>query len=465
MGEVERLSKQLTLNLFEMAGAMHNSHGLWKHPQNKRHLYYNDLDYWIKLGKLLEKGKFDAIFFADVPGVYDVYQNSSDTAIKNGVQVPLNDPAFIVPAMAAVTEHLSFAVTVSTTYEHPFSNARRFSTLDHFTKGRIAWNIVTSYLPNAAQNYGHIDMIKHDNRYDIADEFLEVSYKLWEGSWEDNAYVADVEREVLFDPRKVHEINHHGEYFHVKGPHLTYPSKQRTPVIYQAGTSERGRDFAARHAECVFVSGPTPEKLKFYIQDIKEKAEKYGRNPENIKTFTFLNVIVAETTEAAELKYKEYDKLWSADAAKAQYGGSSGYDLSLYHNKDAFFEYKHTEHGQSRAASLTKDAPKKLTVQEVLNKFETIGRDHVFVGNPSEVADAIQFQFEQTGVDGYNLAHFITPGSIEDFIYLVVPELQKRGIYKSEYQVGTLREKLFGPGKNLLPADHPGAKYRKHVNV
>jgi FMN-dependent oxidoreductase (nitrilotriacetate monooxygenase family) len=459
------MTKQMILNLFDMAGAMHNSHGLWRHPQNKRHRSYNDLNYWIELGKLLEKGKFDAIFFADVAGVYDVYQNTRDTAIREGVQVPLNDPAFIVPAMAAVTEHLSFAVTVSTTYEHPFSNARRFSTLDHFTKGRVAWNIVTSYLPNAAKNYGHIEMIKHDERYEMADEFLEVSYKLWEGSWEDHAYIGDAEKGILFDPAKVHEINHEGKYFSVQGPHLTDPSKQRTPVIYQAGTSERGRDFAAKHAECVFVSGETYEKLKFYIQDIKDKAEKYGRNPDNIKAFTFLNVIVAETSEEAQRKYEEYARLWSAEAAKAQYGGSTGYDLSKYQDIDSFFEYRHTEHGQTRAASLTKDAPRKLTVKEVLNKFETIDRNHVIVGNPKEVADAIQIHFEQTGIDGYNFAHFITPGSINDFIELVVPELQSRGIYKKEYKNGTLREKLFGSGRNLLSDDHTGAKYRQLRNV
>ncbi|KGR75098.1 LLM class flavin-dependent oxidoreductase [Ureibacillus sinduriensis] len=454
------MAKQLILNLFDMAGAMHNSHGLWKHPQNKRHLVYNDLNYWIELGKLLEKGKFDSIFFADVAGVYDVYQNSKDPAVRDGVQVPMNDPAFVVPAMAAVTEHLSFIVTVSTSYEHPFSNARRFSTLDHFTKGRVGWNIVTSYLPNAAQNYGQKEMIKHDQRYEIADEFLEVSYKLWESSWENNAFIGDTEIGILFDPKKVHEINHNGTFFSVKGPHLTYPSKQRTPIIFQAGTSERGRDFSAKHAECVFVSGATTEKLKFYIDDIKERAKKYGRNPDNIKTFTFLNIVVAETTEEAENKFEQYRHFWSSEAAKAQFGGSSGYDLAKYTDKDAPFEYQHTEHGQTRAASLTKDAPKKLTVQEVLNKFETIDRDHVLVGNPSEVADAIQYQFEATGIDGFNLAHFVTPANIEEFINLVVPELQKRGIYKENYTEGTLREKLFGTGRNLLPNDHIGAKYR-----
>ncbi|MEK5440781.1 LLM class flavin-dependent oxidoreductase [Fredinandcohnia sp. FSL W7-1320] len=454
------MTKQIRLNVFDMTSAVHNSHGLWKHPNSERHTRYKDLDYWIELAKLLERGKFDAVFFADVLGIYDVYKQSKHPSIRDGVQVPLNDPAFVVPAMASVTEHLSFAVTVSTTYEHPFGHARRFSTLDHLTKGRIAWNIVTSYLPNAARNFGLPEMLKHDARYDLADEFLEVSYKLWEGSWEDNAVIADASKEVLIDPSKVHEINHKGEYFSVEGPHLSEPSIQRTPVIYQAGTSERGKEFAAKHAECVFVGG-SAEKIKSSIQDIRQRAQKYGRNPENIKAFTFLNVIVGETSEQAEEKYQELARYWSAEAAKAQYGGSSGYDLSKYTDLDSPFEYKHTEHGQSRAASLTKDAPKKLTVREVLNRFETIDRNHVLVGNPSEVADAIQFQFEESGVDGFNLAHLVTPESLKEFIDLVIPELQKRGIYKTEYEQGSFREKLFNNGSSLLPSDHPGSQYRK----
>lgn len=442
-----------------MTSAMHNAHGLWKHPNSKRQHGYKDLDYWLEMAKLLERGKFDAIFFADVLGVYDVYQQSKAPSIQDGVQFPLNDPAFVVPAMASVTENLSFAVTVSTTYEHPFGHARRFSTLDHLTKGRLAWNVVTSYLPNAARNFGLSEMIEHDERYDVADEFLDVAYKLWEGSWEDGAVIEEVESGRLVDVSKVHEINHTGKYFNVEGPHLSEPSLQRTPVIYQAGTSEKGREFAAKHAECVFVGGPTPEKIKYYIQDIRDKAEKIGRDPENIKAFTFLNVIVAESAAEAELKYQETEQYWSGEAAKAQFGGSSGYDLSQYTDLESPFEYKHTEHGQSRAANVTKDAPKKLTVREVLGKFETLNRDNVIIGNPKNVADAIQFQFEQSGVDGFNVAHLVTPGSLEDFVDLVVPELQKRGIYKKQYQEGTLREKLFS-NNSLLPDDHPGSKYR-----
>lgn len=457
------MAKQMILNAFEMNSAMHNSHGLWKHPENKRHRRYKDLDYWIEHAKLLERGKFDSVFFADVLGIYDVYKGSKAPSIRDGLQVPLNDPAMLVSAMASVTENLGFAVTVSTTYEPPFGNARRFSTLDHLTKGRVAWNVVTSYLPNAAKNFGLEDMITHDERYQIANEYLKVSYKLWEQSWEDGAVVEDVANQTLIDPNKVHEINHEGKYFKVEGPHLSEPSLQRTPVIFQAGTSNSGLEFAAKHAECIFVGGPTPLRIREYTEDIKRRAAKYGRNPDHIKIISFLNVIVAETTEEAERKFEEYNRVWSADAAKAQYG-ASGYDIAEFESLDPNepFEYKKsTEGGHYKAATLTKDAPKKRTVGEVLDFFESIDRASYIVGNPTEVADGIQRLFEESGVDGFNLNHLVTPGDLEAFIDLVVPILQERGIYKKDYKKGTFREKLFPEGQSTLPDDHPGSAHRR----
>nr|WP_318540648.1 LLM class flavin-dependent oxidoreductase [Terribacillus saccharophilus] len=455
------MGKQIIMNAFDMNSAMHNSHGLWKHPESKRHRQYKDLNYWVELAKLLERGKFDAIFFADVLGVYDVYRNSKAPSIRDGLQVPLNDPALLVSAMASVTENLGFAVTVSTTYEPPFGNARRFSTLDHLTNGRVAWNVVTSYLPNAARNFGLTDMIKHDERYEIADEFLQVSYKLWESSWEEDAIVEDLQNQVLVNPEKVHEINHEGRYFQVEGPHLSEPSPQRTPVIYQAGTSERGREFASKHAECVFVGGPTPERIRYYAEDIRERAAKHGRNPDHVKIFSFLSVIVAKTTEEAQQKYQEYTSHWSSDAAKAQFG-ASGYDISEYEelDPDEPFTYgKTTEGGHYKATSLTKDASKRLTVGEALKRFDTPDKS-LIVGNPEEVADAIQLQFEESGVDGFNLNHLVTPGDLESFIDLVIPILQERGLYKQSYKTGTLREKLFDYESSRLPSGHPASDYR-----
>ncbi|MFD0679656.1 MULTISPECIES: LLM class flavin-dependent oxidoreductase [unclassified Paenibacillus] len=454
------MGKQIRLNAFDMNSAMHNSHGLWKHPGNQRHRY-KELSYWVELAQLLERGKFDALFLADVVGVYDVYKQSFDPAVRDAVQVPVNDPALIIPAMAYATKHLGFAVTVTTTYEHPYAHARRMSTLDHLTQGRLAWNIVTSYLPSAAKNFGLDGMLDHDERYERADEFLEVVYKLWEASWDDDAVVRDVKNKIYTDPGKVHEINHEGRFYRVPGPHLSEPSPQRTPVVYQAGSSEKGREFAAKHAECVFVGAPNVETLRFYVQDIRRKAAAYGRNPDHIKMFMGLNVIVGDTRQEAQGKFEEYSRLWSVDAALAQYGGSSGYDLDAYDPLE-FLEYKPTNHGQTTAAHFTKYAEKKLTVGEVKQKIGTIGgRGTVLVGTPADIADQMQHWVEETGIDGFNLAHFITPGSLQEFIDNVIPELQNRGIYKTEYEEGTLREKLFGQGQSRLPEDHPGAKVRR----
>jgi long-chain alkane monooxygenase len=230
--------KRLILNLFEMNCVSHITHGLCRLPGNNRERF-NDIEYWIELAQLLESGGFDAVFLADVVGAYDVFRGSADTSIRQGLQIPNNDPLLVVPAMAAVTRHLGFGITFSTTYEPPFAWARRMSTLDHLTKGRVGWNIVTSYLPNAARNFGLNGEVEHDTRFEIADEYLDVlyNYKLWEGSWDDDAIVADREDNVFADPAKVRPIDHDGTYFKVEGPHLPSPSR---PGETRSGTGRGG---------------------------------------------------------------------------------------------------------------------------------------------------------------------------------------------------------------------------------
>lgn len=249
---------RIYLNAFDMACVGHQAAGLWRHPDDQGYRY-RELGYWTELARTLEAGGFDALFLADVLGVYDVYGGSRDAAVADAAQVPVNDPTLAVSAMAAVTETLGFGVTVSLTYEQPYALARRLSTLDHLTEGRVAWNIVTSYLDSAARNLGLDAQIPHDERYEISEEYLEVCYKLWEASWEPGAVVRDRDRGVFTDPARVHDIEHKGRYFSVPGPFLCEPSPQRTPVLFQAGASPRGVRFAAAHAEAVFVSGPTPE--------------------------------------------------------------------------------------------------------------------------------------------------------------------------------------------------------------
>ncbi|WP_325049989.1 NtaA/DmoA family FMN-dependent monooxygenase [Cohnella faecalis] len=235
--------KRIYLNAITISGPT-ASPGLWAHPEDRGH-EYTSLKYWTELARTLERGKFDAIFFADMLGVYDVYKNNKDTAIRQAIQVPLNDPSYLIPAMAAVTKNLGFAATFSTTYEHPYALARKLSTLDHLTRGRIGWNIVTSNLDSAAKNFGLEGQIAIDERYDRGDEYMDVAYKLWEASWEQDAVVLDRDNRVYTDPNKVHDIGHKGKYFSVPGIHLSEPSRSgrrccsRRAIRREGGNSRR----------------------------------------------------------------------------------------------------------------------------------------------------------------------------------------------------------------------------------
>jgi FMN-dependent oxidoreductase (nitrilotriacetate monooxygenase family) len=232
------MTREIRFNAFDMNCVGHQSPGLWAHPRD-RSWQYKDLEYWVELAEILERGKFDGLFIADVLGVYDVYRGNIDAALHHSAQIPVNDPLQLVPAMALVTKNLGFGLTASLSFEHPYTFARRLSTLDHLTKGRAGWNIVTSYLDSGARNIGLGGQSAHDDRYDVADEYMEVCYKLWEGSWEDDAVLRDLERRLFTDPQKVHPIRHDGRHFKVPGVHLCEPSPQRTPVLYQAGASTR----------------------------------------------------------------------------------------------------------------------------------------------------------------------------------------------------------------------------------
>ena len=452
------MSREIRLNAFDMNCVGHQSPGLWTHPRDISYRY-KDLEYWTELAQILERGKFDSLFIADVLGVYDVYHGSAEHALRQATQIPLNEPMLLVPAMAHVTKHLGFGVTCSLTYEHPYPFARRISTLDHLTDGRAGWNIVSSYLDSAARNFGLDRQQKHDDRYEVADEYMEVCYKLWEGSWEDDAVVRDRARKLFTDPEKVHEIQHYGKYFTVPGFHLCEPSPQRTPVLYQAGASRRGKDFAARHAECVFVAAPSKKVLKDYVRDIRQRAAGFGRDPSNLIFFNLFTVIVAPTESEAQAKYDDYKQYVSYDGALALVSGWTGIDFGKY-NPDDRVEYIENDAVQSATESLTTSDPDKIwTVREVANWVGIGGLGPVVVGSPSQVADALQGWAEETDVDGFNLAYAVTHETFRDFVDLVVPELQRRGVYKKEYRPGTLREKLFGQGARLSE-EHPGAAYR-----
>ncbi|WP_085991030.1 LLM class flavin-dependent oxidoreductase [Oceanobacillus senegalensis] len=447
--------KQIHLNGFVQNSPSPHSTGLWKHAKDKG-IHHNRLQYWTETAKVLERGKFDAVFIADVLGTYSKYGNSHDAAVRNAVQLPAHDPLMPITAMAAATEHIGFAPTISATYAQPYSLARQLSTLDHLTEGRVAWNVVTSYLDSEAINLGLSGRMPKELRYDRADEFLEVVYKLWEHSWEEDAVVYDRDRDVFADPEKVHGINHEGEFFQVPGIHLTEPSPQRTPVLFQAGASPRGRDFAAKHAEAVFTKGHSLEALRNYSQDLRRRTVRQGRNADDIAIFPMVLPIVGSTEEEAISKYEDLQSHVSYEGTAAMLSGHTGIDFSQY-DPDQYIEDMETDAVQGNLDMYTKDPNKKWTLREAIKNHGLGNGTARFIGTPEQIADQIEEWVTVGDADGFNIAQGYSLETFREFVDHVVPELQKRGIYRTEYEGKTLRENLFGRGSHL-PDNHPARK-------
>ena len=456
---MEVMTRQIRFNAFDMNCVAHQSSGMWRHPLDQS-WRYKDLSYWTELAQLLERGRFDGIFIADVLGTYDVYGGSNEAAIRHGAQIPVNDPVLLVSAMAHVTEHLGFGITAGTAYEHPYPFARRMSTLDHLTQGRVGWNVVTGYLPSAARNMGADDQLEHDDRYDHADEYLEVLYKLWEGSWEDDAVIRDRSTGVFTDPSKVHGIGHQGKHFTVPGIHLSEPSLQRTPVIYQAGASPRGVEFAAGNAEAIFVASSTKAGLKATVSRIRDALEEAGRDRYSARIYTLLTIITDETSEKAQAKYDDYLQYASEEGALVFMSGWMGIDLSQYDLDEPIGNVKSNAIQSTVANFQAANADgSEWKVRDIARLGAIGGLGPFIIGSGSNIADQLQEWVDETDVDGFNLAYAITPGTFEDVVEFVIPELQARGAYPLDYVPGTLREKLHGRGPRL-PEEHKGAGYR-----
>lgn len=456
------MGREIRLNAFAMNCVVHQSPGLWAHPRD-RSRDYTKLSFWTELAKTLERGRFDGLFLADVLGTYDVFGGSPDAALRNATQVPVNDPLLLVSAMAAVTGHLGFGVTCTLSYELPYPFARRMTTLDHLTDGRIGWNIVTGYLDSAARGMGKSNQAAHDDRYDIAEEYMSVVYKLWEGSWEDGAVIRDGSRGVYTDPSKVHRVRHQGEHYQVDAVHLSEPSPQRTPVLYQAGTSPRGREFAGLHAECVFMSGPSAKVIAPRVAAIRAAAVQSGRRGSDILIFSMLTVILGRTEAEARAKYDDYRTYVSAEGALTLMSGWTGVDFSTY-ELDQEVRHVQNEAGRTAMDNITRADPDRVwTVREVAEHVGIGGIGPVFIGTAASVADEIEAWIEQTDVDGFNLAFAVMPETFEDVVDLLVPELTRRGRYKSAYAPGTLREKLFAKSGPRLSDPHPASAHRHQV--
>ncbi|KIW34722.1 uncharacterized protein PV07_01480 [Cladophialophora immunda] len=463
-GDTSGRKKEFILNAFVMNTPGHLAPGLWRHPRNRTD-EYKKLSFWTDLAQLLDRANFHAMFIADTLGPYDVYKGPANVvpALSSGAQFPVNDPLYLVPAMAAVTKNLIFGVTASLTYEKPYALARRLSTVDHLSDGRLAWNIVTSYLDSAARNHGLKEQIPHDERYAIAHEYMEVVYKLWEGSFRDDAVLADKDAGVYIAADGVRQINHKGKYFEVPGPHFCEPSPQRTPFLFQAGVSEAGNGFGGKHGEAIFIGGQTPEVTRATVENIRKVAQNEGRDPNHIKVIVGINVIVAPTDEEAHQKREDYLKYADHEGALALFGGWTGVDLSGY-SDDEDFNMSDSPRVRSivRRWSSTVPGTDNLpwTKKRIVEYLSVGGLGAKVIGSPTTVADELERWVEVSGVDGFNLAHIANPGTFEDIIEYLLPELRRRGLFRSavEKEGATAREVFLGTRR--LPEDHPGSKYK-----
>ncbi|WP_062227349.1 LLM class flavin-dependent oxidoreductase [Aureimonas frigidaquae] len=439
------MGKELRINTFQMCAPVHNWAGLWRLPGD-RAVDYNRLDYWTDMAQTAERGLLDAIFIADVFGVYDVYGASPEAALRAGAQIPNMDPVVPVSAMAHVTHNIGFGITANLSFEHPFQLARRFSTLDHLTQGRIGWNIVTGYLESGARGMGRVLQTKHDARYDVAEDFMAAIYKLWEDSWEDGAVRRDAARGVFTDPSMVHAVHHDGPHFKVDAIHLSEPSPQRTPVLFQAGTSDRGRRFAARHAECVFLNGPSQKIVSGTVGKLRDAAVAEGRGPDDLTLFLGGNVIIAPTRREAQELHAEYTRHLDAAGQLALVSGWTGMDLSTLAPEDVV-PFARSNAIQSTLENMTAKAPKPVLARDLVALTATGARAPFFVGTASDVADQMLDWADATGIDGFNLARLSVPATLNSIVDQLVPELQERGRFKTAYREGTLREKLGSPRK------------------
>ncbi|ETN38230.1 uncharacterized protein HMPREF1541_06261 [Cyphellophora europaea CBS 101466] len=458
--------KQLKLNFFDMTcNSAHMGIGMWKNPGDSQNQKAS-IDYYLWLAKLAEKGKISGIFFADVYGVDDAFPGQMAEQFRAGANCAQLDPIVFVSAMASVTKSVSFGITGSTSYINPFVLARTYSSLDHATKGRVAWNVVTSYSASSAKANGLDAITPHDKRYEKAHEYMDLCYSLWEGSWEDGAEQFNRETGVAYDPTKVHKIHFTGNHHKTSAYGAAHPSPQRTPIIFQAGQSKAGKAFAALNAEAIFVGGSKPSDTAPYVKEIRAAAAANGRDPNHIKVFPQMAPIIGRTLEEAQAKYEKYKSMadWKGGLAKiSQY---LNFDLSALPPDEPFDvmmigKSDNSIHAMINAVQRRKD--EVVTPKMMGQQMGFCGFGPMPVGTPEMVADVMEDWVNNADIDGFNLAYVSNPESYEDLVELLVPVLQERGLMWKDYLVpgGTYRENLLDtPGHPGVPDGHPAAKFK-----
>ena len=413
---------------------------MWRHPKTSVHG-----DEWFRpelyehVARTCERGMFDMVFFADLNYISDTFTGSLEPALRYAVQAPEHDPIPLLSFMAAATNHVGLASTFSTSHHHPFYVARLFATLDHLTRGRVGWNVVTSLNHNQAANYGET---REDNdlRYDKAHEFIEVCQQLWE-SWDADAVVADPSAPQFADSERVQRIDYEGQFFSSRGPLNVTRSPMGGPAILQAGTSPKGRAFAARYADAIFAIQPRSVDARELRDDIRTRADAAGRDPDHVKLLFGAQPIIGETEDHAVELQQEHNGLVPLEAGLAILSAHLDFDLARLDPNEPMAERTEPELQRMRTRYLNPDGS-SMTVAEVAQKHgQSVGLPQI-VGTATSVADQLEAFVDEAGGDGFMLSPIHCPGSIDDFVDHVIPELQRRGRVRTEYTGTTIRDHL-----------------------
>lgn len=429
-------SKQLKI------GAYFDNHGghaaAWRHP-SVTPASAMKLSYWQNLARICEKARLDFVFLADTNRVQHL---NNPLAMRQSAPTAFFEPLTMLSALAATTERLGLVATMSTTYNQPYSVARLFGSLDRLSEGRASWNVVTSSSSAEAPNFQADAHLNHDDRYKRAKEFLTIVQGLWD-SWEDNSFIFDQETGAYLDEKKMHYLNYQSEMFSVRGPLNVPRSVQGRPVIFQAGSSDIGREFGAEMADALFTAQSTLEKAQEFYSDVKTRMATYNREPDDIAIFVGVGPIVGRTMAEAEDKFDQLQNLLAPDVALQLLSEVLAADLTTLPPDEPVTDLPASDGMQSRRDLLLDKARKEQMTLVDLARFVAAGRGHrQIIGTPTTIADNFQQWFEEGAADGFLLAASHLPEGMQDFAELVIPELQRRGIFRTEYEGTTLRENL-----------------------
>ena len=445
-------SRQLHLGAFMRPVGIHTA--WWRYPGAYPDANFN-LRHLIRFAQTLERGRFDAWFMADHLAVL----NMPMAALKRSATATSFDPLTLLPALAMVTEHLGLIATASTTFEPPYMIARRFASLDHISSGRAGWNLVTTSNPDAALNFGLTEHMEHGERYRRAREFFDVVTGLWD-SWAEDAFIRDVESGIYFDPERMHVLDYKGEFLSVRGPLNIARPIQGWPVIVQAGASDAGRQLAAETAEMIFASGGSLADAQRYYADVRSRADRVGRDPDHIKILPGALVVTGETAEEARKKRALLDSLVHPDSGIASLSIALGHDASGFDLDGPLPDIPESNASKSgRERVIERARSGDLTVRQLAQIAGSYG-GLALVGTPAMIADQMEEWLFSEACDGFNIMFPYVPGGLDDFINQVVPELQRRDLFRREYEGKTLRENLGLPRPNNRFFASPATKRR-----